>query len=126
MDLQLIRTALLITLSILLVVVLLRRFRRGVIAKDLPVNAHAELLSLDVAYHPARLQAVVRVPIDQILHTGLVDEQDHHSFAWTEVPVKSGTQTLERPLPPLEDGVHRFEMRTTTQRTVRQFTMRQG
>lgn len=126
MELQTIRTALLISLSILLVVVLLRRFRRRVLAKDLPVNSHAELLRLEVAYHPARLRVQLHVPEDQIVHTALLDAADHHMHMWVEVPLNAGTHTIERLLPELGDGMHHFEMRTTTQRTVRQFRLQQA
>lgn len=125
MDLHSLRTALLITLSILLVVVLLRRFRRRVLAKDLPVNSHAELLKLEVAYHPARLRVQLHVPQDQIVHTALLDVADHHVHTWVEVPLSAGLHTIERILPELIDGLHHFEMRTTTQRTVRQFRLQQ-
>ncbi len=125
MDLLLLRTALLITLSILLAIVLARRFRRRVLAKDLPVNAHAELVGLEVAYHPARLHVIVRAPLDQILHTALIGPDEHHMHTWTEEPVEAGTHTIVRELPQLSDGVHHFELRTTTQRTVRQFRLQQ-
>ncbi|MEO8589242.1 MAG: hypothetical protein ABI432_07740 [Flavobacteriales bacterium] len=125
MDLHSLRTALLITLSILLVVVLLRRFRRRVLARDLPVNAHAELVRLEVAYHPPRLHVQVRVPLDEILHTSLLDTDQHHMHTWSEEPVEAGTHTIVRELPVLADGEHHFELRTTTQRTVRQFRLQQ-
>ncbi len=126
MDIITLRTALLITLSILLVFILLRNFRRRVMARDLPVNSHAELLDLQVAYHPARLVVLLRIPEDQIVHTGLVDPLDHHVHTWGERPIKAGTHTLEYALPVLTDGAHHFEMRTTTQRTVRQFRLQQA
>lgn len=126
MDLHTLRTTLLITLSILLVVVALRRFKRRVLAKDLPVNSHAELLRLEVAYHPARLRVQLRVPLSEIVHTGLLGADDHHAHTWTEEPVEAGTHTIERLLPPLTDGLHHFEMRTTTQRTVREFRLQQA
>ena len=126
MDLITFRTTLLITLSILLIVVLLRLFRRRVMARDLPVNSHAELLRLEVAYHPARVIVLLRVPNDQIVHTALLDPQDHHAHIWLEEPIAAGTHTIERQLPLLADGLHHFEMRTTTQRTVRQFRLQQA
>lgn len=125
MDLHILRTTLLITLSILLVVVLLRRFKRRILARDLPVNSHAELLRLEVAYHPARLRVEIRVPTSEIVHTGLLGADQKHAHTWTEEPVEAGTHIIERALPPLMDGVHHFEMRTTTQRTVREFRLQQ-
>jgi len=126
MDLNILRTALLITLTILFVIVLARRFRRRVLARDLPVNSHAELLRVEVAYHPARLHVLVRVPLDQILHTALLATDDHHMHVWPEEPLEAGTHTINRELPMLPDGVHHFELRTTTQRTVREFRLQQA
>lgn len=126
MDLHTIRTTLLITLSILVVILLLKRFKRHVVAKDLPANAQAELLGLEVAYHPARLRVLVRVPVSEIIHTALLTDLQHHAHTWSEQPVEAGTHTLEHVLPPLADGIHYFEMRTTTQRTVRQFRLQQA
>ena len=43
-DLDLLRNALLITLSILVLVLLFRRFRQRVLLRDMPAPRHAELL----------------------------------------------------------------------------------
>ncbi|MBK9177844.1 MAG: hypothetical protein IPM46_16230 [Flavobacteriales bacterium] len=124
MDLETLRTALLISLSVLLVVVLYQRFRRGVRANDLPVARHAELRSLAVAYHPARLLVEVRVPEMQRLMTGLSqDDRIRDAHQWPDEAFPAGTHRFERPLPALEPGEYHFELRTTTQRTVRRFRL---
>ncbi|MFZ1695077.1 MAG: hypothetical protein WAT74_17920 [Flavobacteriales bacterium] len=123
MDLITLRTALLITLSILLVVVLLQRFRRKVMATDLPAPQHAELRSLEVAYHPERLFAEVFLPMDQVLHTALSDEQHAPLHQWPDESATSGTKRIERTLPPLAAGTYHFEIATSTQRTVRRFRL---
>lgn len=124
MDLVTLRTTLLITLSILLVVVLLRRFRRQVLANDLPAPQHAELLRLEVAYHPARLMAEVRLPEPQRIITGLVDHGHRPVHAWPEEGKDAGLHRLERMLPDaLAAGDYYFEISTPTQRTVRRFRL---
>lgn len=121
MDIENIRTALLVTLSVLLVLVLFQRFRRRVLANDLPAPLHAELISLKVAYHPARLLVTVHVPQPQRLATALVHADGLPLHPWPDQSVFAGTHHLERPLPELEPGSYHFELRTATQRTVRRF-----
>ncbi len=124
-DLLTLRTALLITLSILLVAVIWRRFKRKVVANDMPAPLHAELLGLDVAYHPARLLVVLQVPSDQQIGTCVLDGSHAKTHEWDARPFKKGTYTLEQPLPTLPDGLYFLEMTTATQRTVRQFRLQQ-
>lgn len=121
MELENIRTALLVTLSVLLVIVLFQRFRRKVMANDLPAPSHAELLSLQVAYHPPRLLVEVHVPQPQRLATALVHADGLALHPWPDESLLTGTHRLERDLPDLEEGEYHFEMRTATQRTVRRF-----
>lgn len=123
MDLVTLRTALLISLSILLVLVLYRRFRRRVLARDLPVPQHAELLRLQVAYHPARLVAEVRLPQAQRISTVLSDSAHAPIHQWPEADEAPGVRELERLLPELPEGTYHFELRTATQRTVRRFRL---
>ncbi len=123
MDITTLRTALLITLSILLVVVLLKRFRRRVLASDLPVPRHAELVELQVAYHPARLLVEVSLPEQQELSTALADAQHQRLHAWPPQRSEPGHHRFELPLPDLADGVYHFELATATQRTVRRFRL---
>lgn len=121
MDLITLRTALLITLSILLVIVMWQRFRRSVMAKDLPAPQHAELIKLEVAYHPVRLIAVIHLPSAQRIATSLADEKHQRITSWAEETLEAGTHRIERSLPELSEGSFHFEVATATQRTIRRF-----
>jgi len=123
MDLITLRTALLITLSLLLLAVLFQRFRRKVKAEGLPSPSHAELRALEVAYHPARLLVQVHLPTGQDLRTTLSDEQHRALHVWPEEAATAGDLELERILPALETGIYHFELATATQRTVRRFRL---
>lgn len=123
MDLITLRTILLITLSVLLVVVLYQRFKRKVKAEDLPAPTHAELRALDVAYHPARLLVLVHLPAEQALRTALTDADHRLIHAWPEEMLPCGNRRFERALPQLESGTYHFEVSTSTQRTVRRFRL---
>jgi len=120
-----IRTALIISLSILLVLVLWRRFKRRVVASEMPVPLYAELIAVQVEYHPARLRVVIAVPRDQIVHTTLLDGSHAHLHTWDELRLQRGDSTLHLTLPSLADGDYHLEMRTATQRTVRRFRLQQ-
>jgi hypothetical protein len=123
MDLITLRTVLLITLSILLVVVLWQRFRRKVIATDMPMPRHAELIGLEVAYHPPRLLVEVMLPLAQRLETSIADEHHLTVHAWPQAELGAGTHRFERALPELAQGTYHFEIATLTQRTVRRFRL---
>lgn len=125
-DLLNVRTALLITLSVLVVAMLWRRFRQYVLAKDMPAPLHAELLELQLAYHPVRLRVALKVPGEQVIHTRLLDQAHTPVHTWDEARLAQGEHDLERVLPPLADGIYFLEMATSTQRTVRQFRLRQA
>jgi len=125
-DLLTLRTALLITLSILLVALLWRRFKRNVVANDMPAPLHAELLALDVAYHPSRLIVVLQMPSEQTIGTSLLNSQHTLVDSWDERTFKQGRQVFEQPLPDLVDGAYFLELSTATQRTVRQFRLQQA
>ncbi|MBL7951008.1 MAG: hypothetical protein JNM62_04755 [Flavobacteriales bacterium] len=125
-DILNVRTALLITLSVLVVVILWRRFRQRVLAEDMPAPPHAELLGIQLAYHPARLLVELKLPSDQVIRTRLLDSSHEPFHTWSEEPVSTGTRTLERTLPTLADGTYFLEMATATQRTVRQFRLQQA
>jgi hypothetical protein len=124
-ELENIRTALIITLSIVLVVLLYRRFKQYVRERDLPQVLHAELLQVQVAYHPARLLVDLRTPEAVDLQFALLNASHTPAHHWHTIRAKAGLATLELALPPLEDGAHFLEMRTHTQRTVRQFRLLQ-
>ena len=125
-DLLTLRTALLITLSILLVAVVWRRFKRKVMANDMPAPMHAELLALDVAYHPSRLIVVLQVPSEQAIGTQVLNGTHAPVHAWDHRTFKQGRHVFEQPLPDLVDGAYFLEMSTATQRTVRQFRLQQA
>jgi hypothetical protein len=124
MDLLLLRKALLITLSILLVLVLWRRFRRAVMLRELPVAQHAELLSLEVAYHPARLIAQVVLPSAQGLRLRVLDSEHRPLQEWPEQPMAAGKHLLERPLEAIPAGNYHLEVASATQRTLRRFSLK--
>jgi uncharacterized membrane protein YhiD involved in acid resistance len=124
-ELNTIRTALIITLSVLLVLVALRRYRRWVMRRDMPAPLHAELIELHVEYHPARLRVVIAVPRDQVIHTALLDADHVHVHHWADMPLERGDSTVDLTLPTLDDGYYHLEMRTATQRTVRRFRLQQ-
>jgi len=124
-DLLTLRTALLVTLSILLVLVLAKKFKRNVLAKDMPAPLHAELIGLTLAYHPVRLIAVVQVPSDQTIALELLDAEHRALRTLATVAFQGGEHTQVLSLPALQDGTYFLAMSTTTQRTVRQFRLQQ-
>ena len=90
-----------------------------------PAPAHGELKALTVAYHPARLEVQLNVPLDQIIGTGILDEAHRPVHKWEGKPLASGVHRLALDLPALKDGSYFLEMTTSTQRTVRQFRLQQ-
>lgn len=126
MDILLLRNALIGTLSILLLVVLLRRFRQYVLRRDVPAPLHAELLELEVLYHPARLRVVLHMPQAGTLQLQLLDAQHCSLHAWGPVDLVRGQHDLVRELPDLPDGLFHLDVRTATQRTVRGFRLQQA
>jgi hypothetical protein len=122
-DIVTLRTALIITLSILVVVMIARRVRRRVFEASIPAISHAELLSLDVLYHPSRLQLVLKLPESQLIRTALLDQEHKEFHEWPEGRMEQGVHRFERVLPPLADGQYYLVVATRTQRTVRQFRL---
>jgi hypothetical protein len=118
-----IRITLLISLSLLLVGVLYKRFKRKVMARDLPAPLHAELTGLQVEYHPARLRVEVSMPGRQELLPRLVTRDHKPVHAWSSLTLGAGDHAFELALPALEPGDHFFELATATQRTVRLFRL---
>ncbi len=125
MDLNVtdLRTALIITLSVFVVYLLARRLKDRVRQNDLPAILHAELISLEVSYHPSRLNFVLELPDRQVIHLSLLDEMHQKKYSWPEGQFEKGVHALERPLPPLVNGIYYLEVSTATQRTVRQFRL---
>ena len=122
-DPIMLRTSLIITLSIMLVAIIVKRVKRKVYEASVPAPMHAELVSLEVEYHPSRLHVVISLPRKQLLRTTLLDHQHNVKYAWPEGELDSGMHAFERSLPPLADGVYYLEVSTPTQRTVRQFRL---
>lgn len=123
MDLDLLRNVLLVTLGILVLVLLFRRFRQRVLARDMPAPRHAELMDLRVAYHPPRLVARVRLPGPQRVALVLRGADHAELRSWPEEDLAAGDHDLERPLDGIADGDLHLEVRTATQRTVRRFRL---
>lgn len=126
MDLNTLRTALLITLSIILVVVLWRRFRQWVRMRDVPALLHAELEGLEVLYHPARLHVQLSVPEKQDFELQVLDRDHAPVHQLERISLGNGRHVLEYALPELADGLFYLEVRTHTQRTERQFRLQQA
>ena len=122
-DLDLLRNVLLITLSILVLALLFRRFRQRVLAREMPAPRHAELLELRVSYHPARFLARVRLPAAQRVSLVLRDAAQGELRSWPDEDLGAGDHELERPLDGIPDGDLHLEVRTATQRTVRRFRL---
>lgn len=126
MDLLILRNALLITLSITLVLVLYRRFRLAVLARQMPAPMHAELVDLLVEYHPARLRVTVKVPTQQQLSMRLLDADHKGVHEWPAERQGPGEVVLLRDMPVLPDGIFYLELSTATQRTERMFRLQQA
>ena len=93
-DLLNVRTALIVTLSALVLLILWRRLRQHILAKDMPAPAYAELITLELAYHPARLRVEVKVPGPQLIRTRLLDQRHAAFHSWEEVSLAAGEHIL--------------------------------
>lgn len=118
------RIAAIISLSIMLVVVLYRRYKVRVMAHELPAPLHAELLHVEVMYHPLRLRVHFSVPSDQEIMPAMLSEQHLPLHSWATVRVKKGEHVLELDLRHGRDGAYFFELATADQRTERRFNVR--
>ena len=125
-TIDIVRNALLITLPILLVAVLYKRFKQRTIARDLPAAAHVELVGLEVAYHPTRLRALVKVPAAHAVGTAILDGAHVPLQHWPEQRMEAGEHWIERAVEQRADGTYFFQLSTATQRTVRQFRLQQA
>lgn len=124
-DVTTLRTALIITLSILLVVLSFRRFKQVVLRKDVPAINHAELIVLEVEYHPTRLRVVLDMPQEEEVHMALLDKTHAPFHQYADERLAKGRYELQQTLPTLSDGEYYFEVRSATQRTVRGFRLQQ-
>lgn len=120
------RTALLITLSILVVVILVRRIKQYMRQHHLPVPQHVKLLEVQVAYHPKRLHLSVKLPAETEVHVAMMSLDHALLKKWPSVQVPQGEQVLELPLDADQEGVFFLEVATDTQRTERRFIVRRG
>ena len=124
MDLDTLRTVLLITLPIIVVYLAARRFKEWVRQRELPAVLHAEVLSLQVRYHPARLRVEIKVPNTQTILSRLLTPTHDPVHAWETQALPPGRHVIELDLPALADGEHVLEVSTPTQRTLRSFRLR--
>lgn len=124
-DLLNVRTALIVSLAAMVLLILWKRLRQHILLKDTPVPLHAELAGLELVYHPARLRVLLKMPSEQLIQTRILDHQHAPLHTWPEERVAIGEQLLLRELPHLADGAYFLEMSTSTQRTVRQFRLQQ-
>jgi hypothetical protein len=126
MSLDQIRLTLLISLGILFLVLLFRRFKRKTMERDLPAVQHMELLTLEVMYHPTRLRAEVSVPRPQEFEFAMLDLEHAPLFEWPPQRVKEKHAVLELPVEGHADGDYYFQLSTNGQRTIRRFTLRRS
>lgn len=123
--LESLRTALLITLAILVVVILYRRIKEYMRRHHLPIPQHVKLLELQVEYHPRRLRVVVEAPKGAEIQFSMLSAEHAHLDRWPVVQVPKGELVLELPLDVARKGIFYLEVATDTQRTERRFTLRQ-
>lgn len=121
-----IRTTLIITLSILVVVLAARRFRQYVKRHHTPVPQQMELLAIEVAYHPMILRVQVSVPMEEELVLAMLSDTHAPHAAWPTVRLTKGEHVLELPLHEDADGTYFFELASRTQRTERRFIVRKA
>lgn len=115
------RITLLLSLAALIIIILWRRFKQRTVARELPVASHAELVGLEVLYHPERLRVEVVVPHAERVHPGMLDTGHSPLHRWPDVELSSGAHVLELPLNGHGAGEFYFELATASQRTVRKF-----
>ena len=118
------RIALLISLSLLFLVMVFRRFKRRVMRDERPVASHAELLALQVEYHPERLRVEVLLPGPEELRPAMLDMGHGPYKNWPAQSKKEGKHVLELPIGAAPDGEYYFELATSSQRTVRKFRLK--
>lgn len=120
------RTALLITLVILLVVIAVRRFKQYVKLHHSPVPQQVELVAVEVTYHPLMLRVQMTMPRPEEVFPAMLSHVHGPVHKWPAVQVAQGDHVLELPLADQAEGTYFFEIATSTQRTERRFTVRQA
>lgn len=118
------RTALLITLCLLVLIILYKRFKRYWYKHQMPVPRHLELQTLEVAYHPAMLRVALSVPAEVELYPALLAANHERLHAWPAQRLGPGEHVLELTLESGLAGTYVFEVATNTQRTERRFMVR--
>lgn len=121
-----IRATLIISLSILVVVLAVRRFRQYVKLHHTPVPQQMELLAIEVAYHPLILRVQVSVPREEELFLSMLSEVHVPHSSWPSVRLAKGDHVLELPINDDVDGTYFFELASPTQRTERRFIVRKA
>lgn len=120
------RVALLISLSILFVAMVWRRFKRRAMEEERPVPSHAELLALHVEYHPERLRVEVLLKSAEEVRSSMLDGDHRPMHHWPEERRSAGPHVLELPLVAAPDGEYYYELATGSQRTVRKFRLKRA
>ncbi|MBK9419912.1 MAG: hypothetical protein IPN44_02540 [Flavobacteriales bacterium] len=118
------RTTLLITLAILVLAIALRRYKQYIREKHTPVPRHAELLNVEVVYHPLRVHVLVRLPREEEVFPAVLAADHSKMLSWPAMRLGAGSHELEFPLDPEADGMLHFELGSSTQRTERRFMVR--
>lgn len=119
-----IRLTLLISLTILVLVLLYKWFKRRVMIHDLPTPIHAQLVSVEVMYHPSVLRVEVQMPRKEELFPALLNSFHAPVQRWDAMMVDEGRHVLELPLAAYGEGSYYFELATSGQRTERRFSLR--
>ena len=119
-----IRTTLIISLSILVVVLAVRRYLQYVKLHHTPVPQQMELVSIEVGYHPLLLRVQVSVPRDEELFLAMLTDAHAQHSSWPSVRLAKGDHVLELPLKAEADGIYFFQLASPTQRTERRFIVR--
>jgi hypothetical protein len=120
------RTALLISLSLLFMAMIFRRFKRKAMNEERPVASHAELLALHVEYHPERIRIEVLLPGPEEVRPAMLDKGQQPFHIWPAISKEEGRHVLELPIGPAPDGEYYFELATSSQRTVRKFRLKRA
>ena len=118
------RITLLLSLSLLFIYMLAKRFKQKVMAKELPIASHAELLSVQVLYHPARLRMEVLLPSSEVLRPSVLDTEHVLVHKWEVTSHGNGKHVLELSLIDVSYGDYFLELATSSQRTVRKFSVK--
>lgn len=119
-----IRTALLITLSILVVVIVVRRFKLYVRTHLQPVPQQVHLKAVEVMYHPLRLRIAFHLPAAEAVSPALLGHGHARLRQWPTALLEAGDHALELPMEEVPEGHYSIELATGSQRTERRFTVR--